>query len=550
MTHDHEIAFPVLPEREIEGLRAFGTERAMVAGEVLFAAGDRSFCFFVVLEGAIEITERSRGDDRRVIVHRAGEFTGDVDMLTGRAAIITARALEAGRVLQLGASSLRRAVEALPEVGERLLKAFLTRRALLLRTDFQGIKLVGSRFSADAHRLRDFATRNQIPFTWIDLEQDAQADAILRQFNVAASDTPLIIGLDGQLVIRPTVAQLAHCAGLEASLDPAEVYDLVIVGAGPAGLAASVYAASEGLSTMTFDAASAGGQAGTSSRIENYLGFPAGISGADLTARALLQANKFGARVSVPERVVGLRLEGGNRVILLESGAEVLARCVLVASGVAYRRLSVPGFAEFDGAGVYYAATEMEARLCHDEDVVVVGGGNSAGQAIVYLARFARTVHVVIRAGDFAASMSRYLIDRVEGLPNVVVHRGYQLSALSGDTRLRGITVRDRDGGEQTIATSALFMFIGAAPHTAWLRGCVQLDDKGFVLTGDVLAREALATDAWAAVGRTPGILETSLPGVFAAGDARAGSTKRVSAAVGEGAMVVSLVHRHLGTPT
>jgi thioredoxin reductase (NADPH) len=544
---EDEVAFPRLSDREVAGLRAFGGEKTMTHGEVLYAEGERGFCFYVVLSGSIEIVEHSSGTEKQVVVHGPGQFTGDVDMLTGRAAVITARALEAGQVLKLGADALRHAVEALPDVGERLLKAFLSRRALLLSGGFKGIRLIGSRFSPDAHRLRDFATRNQIPFTWIDLEEDEQAEALIRQFRFAPSDTPVIIGLTGQMYSRPTVAQLAHCAGLEVVLDPADVFDFVVVGAGPAGLAASVYAASEGLSTLTFEANSAGGQAGTSSRIENYLGFPAGISGAELTRNALMQANKFGARVSVPERVVGLRLEGELRVIVLENGTQIHSKCVLVASGVEYRKLDVPGFAEFDGAGIYYAATEMEARLCRGEDVVVVGGGNSAGQAIVYLARFARTVHVVIRARGFAASMSRYLADRVEGLPNVVIHQGCTVSALSGDSHLRVVTLRPESGEDETIPTSALFMFIGAAPYTSWLRGCVQLDANGFVLTGDAIPRTALETEAWSLLDRLPGLLETSLPGVFAAGDARSGSMKRVSSAVGEGAMAVSLVHQHLG---
>jgi thioredoxin reductase (NADPH) len=300
---------------------------------------------------------------------------------------------------------------------------------------------------------------------------------------------------------------------------------------------------------MTFDASAAGGQAGTSSRIENYLGFPAGISGAELTSNAVLQAQKFGARISVPHRVVGLRLEGGHRVIVLDSGAEVHARCVLVSSGVDYRRLDVPRVEEFEGAGIYYAATEMEARLCRGEDVIVVGAGNSAGQAIVFLSRYARRVHVVLRSDDLGKSMSRYLVDRVEGIANVEIHRVCSISAIAGERHLSAATLKYTDGREQTIETSGLFMFIGAAPHTTWLRGCVQLDAKGFVLTGNSLSHEALATQAWSLAARDPMLLETSLPGVFAAGDARSGSMKRVSSAVGEGAMAVSMVHTHIGAP-
>lgn len=549
MPADTEIAFPRLTGAEIDALRPFGHERAVRAGEVLISEFDRGFCFFVVLDGAIAIVEHSSGSERLVVEHQPGEFTGDVDMLTGRASLIMGRASKPGRVLALDADALRRAVEALPETGETILKAFLTRRTLLLSTGFVGIRIVGSRFSPDAHRLRDFATRNQIPFTWIDVEQDAQAEALLRQFNVTPADTPVVIGAECGMMLRPSVADLARCFGLEVDLAPREIYDLAVVGAGPAGLAASVYAASEGLKTITLDASAAGGQAGTSSRIENYLGFPAGISGAELTRNALLQAQRFGARVSVPDQVLGLRLEGVLRVLTLASGAEVRARCVLVASGVEYRRLDVPRFREYEGAGIYYAATEMEARLCRGEAVVVVGGGNSAGQAIVFLSRYARQVHVILRSDDLGKSMSRYLVDRVEGIPNVTVHRVCEISSVDGNGHLASVRLKFFDGGEQEIETSALFMFIGAAPYTSWLHGCVHLDAKGFVSTGGAIPRDALDAPAWKLAGRSPWLLETSLPGVFAAGDARSGSVKRVASAVGEGAMAVSLVHAHIGAP-
>src|SRR5581483_459806 len=361
MPTELDIAFPRLSNADIDALRAFGQEREVTAGEVLVNEFDRGFCFFVVLSGAIEILDHSGRAEHLVTVHQPGEFTGDVDLLTGRASLIMVRAREDGRVLQLGAPALRRAVDGLPDLGETILKAFLTRRTLLLRGGVEGMKIVGSRFSPDAHRLRDFATRNQIPFTWIDVERDAQAEALLREFNITPAETPVVIGQKCGLLRRPTVEHIARCFGLELELEPDEIYDLAVVGAGPAGLAASVYAASEGLKTITFDGSAAGGQAGTSSRIENYLGFPAGISGADLTRNALLQAQRFGARVSVPERVTSLRLDGGHRVLRLSTGAEIHARCVLVASGVEYRRLDVPGYAEYEGAGIYYAATEMEA---------------------------------------------------------------------------------------------------------------------------------------------------------------------------------------------
>jgi thioredoxin reductase (NADPH) len=470
-------------------------------------------------------------------------------MLTGRAAVVTGRARGAGRVLELDRAALRRVIGGQPELSERLLKAFLMRRTLLLQDGYEGVKIIGSRFSPQAHRLRDFATRNAIPFTWLDVEQDERAEALLCEFRIPASETPVVVGRRGELLRNPTVEMLASCAGLGAELEPGELYDLVIVGAGPAGLAASVYAASEGLRTLTLDAEAAGGQAGTSSRIENYLGFPAGISGAELTRNALLQAQKFGASVSVPGRVAGLRLDGGLRVVALDDGSAVHARCVLVASGVDYRRLDVPGLGDYEGAGIYYAATDMEARLCRGDEVVVVGGGNSAGQAVVFLSRYARTVHLVIRGDDLGKSMSRYLVDRVEGIENVRVHRGCVVDVLEGDGHLRAVTLRTREGEEHRVETPALFLFIGATPRTGWLSGCVQLDRKGFVLTGDAVPRDALRTDPWRALGRSPFFLETSLPGIFAAGDVRSGSAKRVASAVGEGSMAVSFVHAHVGGP-
>jgi thioredoxin reductase (NADPH) len=549
MSSDHEVAFPTLSDRDLAALSARGQAREVRAGEVLFEEGDRDLSFFVVLEGGIEIVEHSRGTPHIVTVHRPGGFTGDVDVLSGRAVLVTGRASEDGRLLQLSTADLRRAVDELPELGETIVKAFLMRRTLLLGEGFEGLKIIGSRFSPDAHRLRDFATRNAVPIRWIDLDADEQADALLRQFNIPASATPIVLGGDGEWVSNPSNADFARCMGLNAPLEADHVYDLVVVGAGPAGLAASVYAASEGLDVLTADALAAGGQAGTSARIENYLGFPAGISGAELTRNALLQAQKFGARITVPSTVRSLGLEGGDRIVTLADGDRLRTRCVLVASGVEYRKLDVPGFADFDGAGIYYAATEMEARLCQDEEIVVVGAGNSAGQAIVFLARYARRVHVVLRGEELGTSMSRYLVDRVQGLENVTIHRGAVVTGLEGNGRLNAVRIKTREGEQQTFDTNSLYLFIGADPNTSWLHGCVDLDRKGFVLTGTSLPPTAGETERWRAAGRAPFLLETSLPGVFAAGDVRSGSAKRVASAVGEGAMAVSFVHAHIARP-
>jgi thioredoxin reductase (NADPH) len=546
MPSERETAFPQLSDAQIDLLRPGGRVRDVKAGEVLFAEGERGFSFYVVLDGAAEIIEHSRGAAHTVTVHEPREFTGDVDMLTGRVALVTARVARDGQVLELSAAALRQAVDENPELGDIILKAFLTRRTLLLGEGFEGIKIIGSRFSPDTHTLCDFASRNGIPFKFLDLEADERAEALLREFNVPASATPVVIGREGQYRANPTLAQFAHCAGLDTPIDPAEVHDLVVVGAGPAGLAAAVYAASEGLDVLTVERIATGGQAGTSSRIENYLGFPMGISGAELTRNALLQAQKFGARITIPGKASRLGIEAGIHIVALEDGSRIRTRCVLVASGVEYRRLDVPRIAEFEGAGVYYAATDMETRLCNGEEVVVVGGGNSAGQAIVALSRHARAVHVLVRGRDLRKSMSRYLVDRVEHIANVRIHYGAEVAALEGNGRLTGIRVRDDARAETPMATRALFLFIGADPHTRWLSGCLQLDKKGFVLTGTSIPADALRGDIWRAAGRPPYFLETSLPGIFAAGDVRSGSVKRCASAVGEGAMSVSFVHAHL----
>jgi len=549
MASDLDVAFPTLSAKDLAALTARGHPREIGAGDVLFAEGDREFSFFVVLEGSIEIVDNSRDTPRTVTVHRPGQFTGDVDVLSGRTVLVTGRAPEPGRLLQLSRAELRRAVDELPELGETILKAFLMRRTLLLGGGFEGVKIIGSRFSPDAHRLRDFATRNAVPFTWLDLDTDEQADALLRQLGVPASATPIVMGRQGRWHRNPSLAEFAHCAGLTPTLEDDHVYDLVVVGAGPAGLAASVYAASEGLDVLTTDALAAGGQAGTSSRIENYLGFPTGISGAELTRNALIQAQRFGARITVPCEVRSLGIDGGERIVTLADRTRLRTRCVLVATGVEYRKLDVPRFADFDGAGIYYAATDMEARLCRGEEIVVVGAGTSAGQAIVYLARHARRIHVVVRGRDLEASMSRYLVDRVQGLENVTIHCGAVVTGLEGDGHLAAVQVRVGAEEPATLETKALFLFIGADVNMAWLRGCVELDRKGFVLTGTGLPPGTVDADRWRSAGRAPFLLETSLPGVFAAGDVRSGSVKRVASAVGEGSMAVSFVHAHIARP-
>jgi thioredoxin reductase (NADPH) len=549
MPSEQEIAFPILGSAHLEALANRGRRRSVNSGDVLFAAGDRDFCFYVVVEGEVAIVDNSGETERLVRMHLPGEFTGDVDMLSGRRALITARAEQDGSLIELDTGELRRAVDEIPELGETIVKAFLMRRSLLISEGFEGVKILGSRFSPDAHRLRDFATRNGIPFHFIDLDSDEQADAILRQLGISAAETPIVIGRHGEYHKNPSIGAFAACAGLTYSLDADHIYDLVVVGAGPAGLAASVYGASEGLDVLTLEALAAGGQAGTSARIENYLGFPAGISGKELTQNALIQAQRFGARVTVPCQVRSLGIDGGERVVTLVDGTRIRTRCVLVASGVKYRGIGVAREEEFNGAGIYFAATEMEARLCKGEEVVVVGAGNSAGQAIVHLSRQARHVHVLVRGNDLGASMSRYLVDQVQGIENVTVSLGSRVTQLEGNGHLRSLRYSAPDGTEQRIDTSSLFLFIGAEANTDWLRGCVALDKNGFVLTGTSLPQETADAERWHTAGRRPFLLETSLPGVFAAGDVRSGSVKRCASAVGEGSMSVSFVHACIARP-
>jgi len=546
--NEHDIAFARLTPSQIAALRAWGAERTTNASEILFAEGATGYAFAVVLAGTVEILSGYPDRTELVTVHRPAEFVGDADLLTGRASLVTARVGESGSVLEITPDKFRRVIAELPELSETLLSAFLMRRAILVSEGYSGIKIVGSRFSPAAHALREFATRNSIPFTWLDVESDSQAEILLRELGVSAAETPLVMGRGGKFRRNPTLAEFAHYMGLDIAVTDDTIHDLVVVGAGPAGLGTAVYGASEGLSTLLLDAVAPGGQAATSSKIENYLGFATGISGAELARQALLQAQKFGARLSVPQTAVGLRLDGGQQCVVMSDGTLIRGRTVVVATGVEYRRLEIARLAEFEGAGVYYAAGEMEARLCGGDEAIVVGGGNSAGQAAVFLAKHARRVHIVIRGDDLGKSMSRYLVERLARLDNVTLHTFSTVQALKGDDRLVSVTLRTESTGEDVIIPAcALFIFIGAVPHSDWLSNCVELDRAGFVVTGPALSSASLANDAWRSLRRSPHFLETSIPGVFAVGDVRSASVKRVASAVGEGAMAVSFVHAHLG---
>ncbi len=533
---DRRGAFPTLGAAELEILRARGTERDVAAGDVLYREGDATYPFIVLLEGRVEVFAAFGTDDERTIAtHEPGGFLGELNLLTGQGVFVTGVATEPSRVLELEVSELRSVLAEEPTLSELILRAFLLRRSLL-QGEGVGLRLVGSRYSTDTRRLLEFMARNRLPFTWLDLETETATETLLRETGIKPSETPVVIWQGTTMLRNPTNGELAAAIG--ARVRPAGAgsarFDVAIVGGGPAGLAAAVYGASEGLHTIVCESVAVGGQAGTSTRIENYLGFPAGLSGLELTERAVVQAEKFGARITAPCEVCALAVEGSDYRLTLTDGDEVLARTVVVATGARYRRLPVDGMLELEGSSVFYAATQSEARMCAGSEVIVVGGGNSAGQATVFLADRVGHVHLLIRRSSLDATMSRYLIDQIERHPRVTLHAETEIASLHRNgTALESVVARHADGAEKRFAAGAVFVFIGADPHTDWLSGLVELDDHGFVLTGAAAGAEHE--------------LETSLHGVFAVGDVRAGSMKRVAAAVGEGATAIRLVHDRLG---
>jgi thioredoxin reductase (NADPH) len=541
-TSDTGAAFPTLDDTQMAALARCSEApvRRYSAGQTLFEVGERDFKFFVVKTGQLEIVDTSGETPRTVAIHGPGEFTGDVAHLTGSPSVVKCIARSDAKVYEISAETLRHLLNKCPALGDVILRAFIARRQLLRSSNFAGLRVIGSRYSRDTHRIREFLARNLVPFTWLDLEEHREVDSLLQRFGVGPADTPIVVS--GQTVLRnPTNKMLADAIGICRPLEQT-VYDLAIVGCGPAGLAAAVYGASEGLRTVVLERSAPGGQAAGSMRIENYLGFPAGITGGELTERAVLQARKFGAYLSVPAPVSGLTFDATYSVLRLEGGETVAAKSLFIASGVDYRRLSVEGGEQFEGLGVYHAATTIEAELCRGSNVVVVGGGNSAGQAAVFLAENVRKVFLVIRASDLRSGMSSYLAWRIEQTPNIEVLFGTTVHRLSGDTWLRSVEIVDeRTGQRRTIDTPALFSFIGAVPRTSWLPREIALDGNGFILTGTLLDD----TPNWTAK-RQPFLLETSYPGVFAGGDVRSGSVKRVATAVGEGAMAVQFVHEYL----
>jgi thioredoxin reductase (NADPH) len=536
-------AFRELTDAELALLAQLGVRRTVSAGEYLYREGDPGYDFYVVLAGAVEIIVTSEGTERVIARHTPGRFLGELNLLTGQRVFVSARVAESGEVLAVPRDALRRVIATNAGLSDKILVAFLARRAILMAGASSAIRVIGSRFSPDSGRVREFLVRNRIPHEWLDLDAERDVERLLREFDIAAGDVPVVI-VSGKVLRRPTPGVLADYLGLTVGTMPSGGFDLIVVGAGPAGLAAAVYGASEGLRTLVLEMVAVGGQAGSSSRIENYLGFPTGISGADLTQRATVQAQKFGATFSSPCTVVSLHEDAGHFILRLSNGTEVPGRAVIVATGARYRRLDAAGLETFESRGVYYAATELEARACAGSPAVVAGGGNSAGQAALFLADAGSAVTIVIRGPDLGASMSRYLVDRIEADARIVVRRNTRIVAVAGDDFLTGIRISG-SGGEEMLVTTALFSFIGADPASQWLSGCAALDGRGFVLTDRSLGREHLK-GVWEALGRAPLPFETSYPGLFAVGDIRSGSTKRVATAVGEGSAAVRSVHEYL----
>ncbi|MEW6267825.1 MAG: FAD-dependent oxidoreductase [Thermodesulfobacteriota bacterium] len=534
--------FPKLTAEQVERASEFGAVEALPRGTELFARGDRARDFFVVIEGGIDIFDDTPAGPVLVASHAAHEFTGDLDLLNDRRMLVSARMAVTGQVLRIARTSFRRLLAAEPDIAEIVMRAFILRRVGLMEHEQAATLLVGARTSGDLLRLYRFLDHNGYPVRVVDPAVSEEGRELAATHRLGHDDLPAAVLGYSRVLRNPTNRELAVAIGLSESLDPELVYDVAIVGAGPAGLAAAVYGASEGLGTVVLEAEAPGGQAGTSSKIENYLGFPIGISGPALAGRATIQAQKFGARLVVSRRVVRLHCDRRPYGLELDDGELLRARTVVIATGARYRKLDLADFERFEMRGIHYAATALEGALCEGEEVAVVGGGNSAGQAAIYLSRRAAHVHVLVRGPGLAASMSEYLIARIRASRAITLHLDTEITALAGKRHIEEVTWRNRrTGAEQTRAMSNVFVMLGAMPNTEWLRGCLALDDSGFVLCGAGFDRDG----GWES-DRLPHVLETSRRGVFAVGDVRSGSVKRVASAVGEGSIVVSAIHSSL----
>lgn len=537
-----EIAFPELNDQQIDLVKSLGETQDFHEGDALISVGQKDYPFCVILSGEVRIVDSSSGKDRHVISHGAGGFIGDVDILTGRPAVISAVAACATRACVVPATHARSLLNEVPDLSDMLLDAFQMRRRLLQETEFLGTRVIGRAYTKETARIREFFYKNHVPHTFFDVE-DEDGKNQLAELNASIHEVP-VVACSGRVTKQPSIEKVAECMGISRDVDR-DRFDLAIVGAGPAGLAASVYAASEGLKTLVIDRVGPGGQAGSSSKIENFIGFPSGLSGADLANRGYLQALKFGAQFIAPVAVRSVEQDGnGDQLLHLCTGQTTRAKCVLGATGVTYRQLDIAGCREFEGAGVYYAATSVEARVCRNSTAVIVGGGNSAGQAAMYLANHAKRVLVLIRGDDLGKRMSSYLSHRVEQHDRVEVMRNTEVAEICGESHVDHVRLKNNITEEETvIGCSAVCIFVGAKPHTDWFPDDVARDDKGFVLTGSAMQNAV----EWN-LDRTPCDLETSVPGILAAGDVRSGTTKRCGFAVGDGSLAVTCVHRYLNS--
>jgi thioredoxin reductase (NADPH) len=541
-----EQIFPVLKTSLIERIARHGRLRNVDNGEVLIEAGTKNVPFFIVKSGELEIVQSPGDSERIVAVAGPGQFTGEANVLAGRPVLVQIRVSEAGEVIELDREQLRSLIQADSEVGNIFIGAFIMRRVELITGNFGDAVLLGSTHSADTLRIKEFLTRNDHPYSYVDLDRDSSSQELLDRFQIAVNEVPVVI-CRGNVVLRnPTNPEIAECLGFNETLDETKVHDVVIVGAGPAGLAAAVYGASEGLDVLVLEATAPGGQAGSSSMIENYLGFPTGISGKNLATRAIEQARKFGAEMMIAKSAKKLTCDRKPFSVETEEGSRILARTVIIATGAEYRKLPLKNLDRFEGSGVYYAATAIESQWCGGEEVMVVGGGNSAGQAAVFLATTAKRVYLIFRATDLTRSMSRYLSHRIEQTSNILMRPHTEVIGLQGEDHLEQVRCLNKETREEAMfEVRHLFVMTGAVPNTRWLDGCLTLDANGFIMTGPDLSQDDLAKAKWP-LARPPRLLETSLPGVFAVGDVRCGNIKRVASAVGEGSIAIAFVHQTL----
>jgi thioredoxin reductase (NADPH) len=540
-------AFPVLTPKQIDSLRPYGNIRSVRAAEVLFEPGESGMSCFVVLSGKLDIAVPGLSGERVFVTYGPGQFSGEVVLISGARALSRGRVAEPGEFLEIGADQLRTLLAKDAELSDIFMRAFLLRRIAMISGGLDNVAVLGSQHSSNTLRLREFLTRNSLPYRYVDLDSDKASQELLDRFDIKLEDIPIVI-CGGKKVLRnPENQQLAECLGFTGQIDEHRIYDVAIVGAGPAGLAAAVYAASEGLDALMIESEYPGGQAGASSKIENYVGFPMGISGQELAGRAVVQAEKFGAQMMVGEKVVKIRCDRRPSPLPLENGGGIDARSIVIATGAQYNKPKVENLGQFEGQGIYYAATAMEAQLCTGEEIVVVGGGNSAGQAAVFLAETVRKVYMLVRGKELSETMSRYLIERIVENPGIELHLQTEIVALAGDSRLNRVTWLNRAKDEESVhEIGHVFVMAGASPRSDWLRECLALDNQGFILTGRDLDPVLDSAPLKWPLSRPPQMLETSLPAVFAVGDIRSGNVKRVASAVGEGSISIHLVHSAL----